>query len=103
MVPSQRGRWAGCQSPHWISCVGNGGRGVRTGCVAQEWPCGGPGMFRDAPKTARWQRAEALPYISQGLQANRKTWKSPLSVSMKKGILSSRMCVLRRSVVSDSL
>ena len=58
-------------------------------------------MLRDAPRTARWQRAEALPCISQGLQANQKTRKSPLDVNMKKGVLSSCMCVC--SVMSDSL
>lgn len=64
------------------------------GCVAREWPCRGLGMLKDAPKTARWQRAEALPCISQGLQAHQKTWKSPLSVNMQKGVLSFCTCVL---------
>lgn len=54
-----RGGLAGCQSllgfPVWAMEAGC----EDWGCVAREWPCQGLGMFRDAPKTARWQRARS--------------------------------------------
>lgn len=85
--------------PHWISCVGNGGRGVGLGLCCGGGPVGGLGMFRNAPKTARWQ-GPALPLHFPGPAGASETWKSPLSVNMQRR--SSAFAPLC-SVVSDSV